>query len=79
MDVWGQLFRDQMAGEPEPHFFERGDGREKIFRSAAIYFEAQWMPTGEESAVATEAAGWELLEGFRDGPYRISRFHAMGG
>jgi SAM-dependent methyltransferase len=40
MDVWGQIFRDHQRGEVEPHFFERDDGREEIFRSAAIYFEA---------------------------------------
>jgi len=40
MDIWGHIFRDHWEGRVEPHFFERDDGREETFQSAAIYFEA---------------------------------------
>lgn len=40
MDIWGQIFRDQMEGHPRPHFIERDDGRAEPFQSAAVYFEA---------------------------------------
>ena len=59
MDVWGQMYVDQLEGGSSPYFVDRDDGIEREMESAAQYFTA---PRSEAEAELLDSLQGPVLD-----------------